>query len=594
MGKISKVRFHYGWLRIVFFISLLLYLAESILFISAILGSRDTKKIYIQGNYAAPFNNDWYFYDNDKKYTVSLPLQIAPQGNEAVSPAEYRYKGRLPAGSTAYLQSKTTRLYHKLPETLPSGACIGFYTDQQNAVVSAGGRILYTYQVKSNPGWLYSYGRFFHIVPIAEDLKGTELCITFSAVFKSKTGKYSTMFIGKQSEILNSFRHEHHSHLIFAELLLFEGIILLFTYLIFPRKIVRNRMLLYFSHICLLSGVWEYADSFMLQLLTADPAILWGCEYLSFILLPVAIIKFLITLTDTKKNTTLLLLFTAGIGVIVIQIGLQVSGIKQITETMYLTNILLVSACIYAVYLLLENLRNHKKYSLLGNLGILILVIELSCHEVIFYTDYKIPALIFNILFCIFLIIQFLYFQHFAAAKLHEIQKASAYQKLAFIDFSTGVSSRTAWYTFVEKYIPDEKKQKQEFCLILFDMNNLKKINDCCGHLTGDTVIKAFADRLKQAFGHISTIYRIGGDEFVCLCTDTDREKLAQAFATFEYLVGHQQGSEHPFTAAYGYVFFTPEDKKSFYEAQYKADANMYSMKTEMKSGDKRQVVPTL
>lgn len=58
---------------------------------------------------------------------------------------------------------------------------------------------------------------------------------------------------------------------------------------------------------------------------------------------------------------------------------------------------------------------------------------------------------------------------------------------------------------------------KKDLQLILFDLDDLKKINDTHGHAVGDEAIKKAFDILNEIFKDYGECYRIGGDEFACL-----------------------------------------------------------------------------
>ena len=161
------------------------------------------------------------------------------------------------------------------------------------------------------------------------------------------------------------------------------------------------------------------------------------------------------------------------------------------------------------------------------------------------------------------------------------VSKADTYKKLAFIDIATGVNNKTAWYTLVENF--GEASPQGEYCLIVFDMNNLKKLNDTYGHLTGDKVIKAFCDCLVKVVDGNGDIYRIGGDEFVCVCYNMYRESIMTMLHDFDMAVENQEEAEHKFTAAYGYEFFTPHTAADFAAALTRADERMYQNKVSMK-----------
>ncbi|BBR40961.1 GGDEF domain-containing protein [Aeromonas veronii] len=58
-----------------------------------------------------------------------------------------------------------------------------------------------------------------------------------------------------------------------------------------------------------------------------------------------------------------------------------------------------------------------------------------------------------------------------------------------------------------------------EGTLLLIDMDNLKQLNDSCGHLAGDQALRLIADGIRQHFGQGVIAARFGGDEFVLLTT---------------------------------------------------------------------------
>ena len=74
--------------------------------------------------------------------------------------------------------------------------------------------------------------------------------------------------------------------------------------------------------------------------------------------------------------------------------------------------------------------------------------------------------------------------------------------------------------------------EKTEFAIIVFDVNDLKKVNDFYGHDAGDRHILSAKKLICDVFKH-SPVYRIGGDEFTVILTGTDYEngiELLQAF----------------------------------------------------------------
>ncbi|MGL4107416.1 GGDEF domain-containing protein [Clostridium sp. LP20] len=98
-------------------------------------------------------------------------------------------------------------------------------------------------------------------------------------------------------------------------------------------------------------------------------------------------------------------------------------------------------------------------------------------------------------------------------------------EEIANKDYLTNVNARGYGYKLISKII----KNKAEFSLALLDIDNFKGINDRFGHIFGDKVLKAIADKIKEGIND-DIVIRYGGEEFIIIfvgCTSTEaKEKL--------------------------------------------------------------------
>ena len=119
-----------------------------------------------------------------------------------------------------------------------------------------------------------------------------------------------------------------------------------------------------------------------------------------------------------------------------------------------------------------------------------------------------------------------------------------------------------------------------EYGLVMFDINNLKKVNDAYGHDKGDLYIKGCCNVICEQYKH-SPVYRIGGDEFVVLLEgqDFDRreEHLREVRHTFENAAGKPW---ERYSAAAG--MSVHENGESVDEVLRRADEEMYAEKRRM------------
>ena len=99
-------------------------------------------------------------------------------------------------------------------------------------------------------------------------------------------------------------------------------------------------------------------------------------------------------------------------------------------------------------------------------------------------------------------------------------------QREANIDALTGVKNRHA-YLEAEEALDREiaEHPAQEFAIVIFDVNDLKKINDTLGHHAGDEYIRSACKIICDIFKH-SPVFRIGGDEFAVIAQESDYRSI--------------------------------------------------------------------
>ncbi|MBQ9429910.1 MAG: diguanylate cyclase [Clostridia bacterium] len=153
----------------------------------------------------------------------------------------------------------------------------------------------------------------------------------------------------------------------------------------------------------------------------------------------------------------------------------------------------------------------------------------------------------------------------------------------AFMDDLTGVKSKHAYVEAMD--ILDRRIGERtvgDFALILFDLNNLKLINDTQGHEAGDRYIRGACHIICSAFKH-SPVYRIGGDEFVAVLEGNDFLERCELLAAFEKEIDENR-KNGGITIASGYARFDPALDKSTRTVIERADEKMYKRKRELKS----------
>lgn len=101
-------------------------------------------------------------------------------------------------------------------------------------------------------------------------------------------------------------------------------------------------------------------------------------------------------------------------------------------------------------------------------------------------------------------------------------------KNVAYYDYMTGILNRRGLDDEIIKLKPTD----MPIAVCLFDMDNLKEINDSLGHARGDWAIKGFADIMKSVLGDDNIFCRFGGDEIIAIIRNCgDRESLEKKLA---------------------------------------------------------------
>ena len=167
-----------------------------------------------------------------------------------------------------------------------------------------------------------------------------------------------------------------------------------------------------------------------------------------------------------------------------------------------------------------------------------------------------------------------------SSALLREVIESFVSQNLEKIDLTTGILNRTAGESAIANAMKEESG-----CLVFFDMDNLKKINDTFGHQAGDQALRMMGETLTENSEN-GICCRLGGDEFLLFLMNITREE-AEARARkiiddFNSRKNSGDGTDAASLSA-GMVMCTPSD--SFAKAYNRADKALYLVKQNGKDG---------
>lgn len=159
---------------------------------------------------------------------------------------------------------------------------------------------------------------------------------------------------------------------------------------------------------------------------------------------------------------------------------------------------------------------------------------------------------------------------------------------LAYKDPLTGVRSKAAYKEEVNKLDEQIKQSYEMFGVVVFDVNDLKLVNDMNGHEAGDVYLQNCCKLICQVYEH-SPVFRIGGDEFVAFLMGQDLANALQLqtklFDRMQELSQNASRAEEKVSIASGMSVFFPKGDRCFQDVFKRADEAMYKNKKRIKSG---------
>jgi len=150
-------------------------------------------------------------------------------------------------------------------------------------------------------------------------------------------------------------------------------------------------------------------------------------------------------------------------------------------------------------------------------------------------------------------------------------------------DALTDLVNRREFERRLQRVLASERTPEEHHALCFLDLDQFKVINDSCGHLAGDELLRQMATLLESQVRSRDTLARLGGDEFAILMEHTSPEKalvLAEKVrATVEQFIFHWRNQTFSVGVSIGVVPVVPGHTLN--ETLSCADAACYQAKRE-------------
>lgn len=176
--------------------------------------------------------------------------------------------------------------------------------------------------------------------------------------------------------------------------------------------------------------------------------------------------------------------------------------------------------------------------------------------------------------------------ERLASTLVFPLRNAKLYQlalRAALKDELTDFGNKRALAASLHREAELAIRHNSPLSITMLDVDHFKAINDCYGHMAGDSILKDLAATIKKCARQSDLCFRYGGEEFLLILDNTDEkqaylvaERIRKTVAEYSYLYN---GKIIPLTISLGTATF--DQKETLDSFQSRADKALYKAKSE-------------
>lgn len=165
-----------------------------------------------------------------------------------------------------------------------------------------------------------------------------------------------------------------------------------------------------------------------------------------------------------------------------------------------------------------------------------------------------------------------------------EMERRQA-EELSTTDALTGLGNRYLLAQDLSAIVREATKKQEKIAIGVLDIDCFKQHNDTYGHIKGDSCIKDVAKILQEALGGVGKSYRFGGDEFIVVLPQGNREIVEQIAKRIQDKLGEANIENinsnviPEVTISQGYAYFIPKEGEEMDALIEHADHALYFVK---------------
>lgn len=476
-----------------------------------------------------------------------------------------------------------------LPEIEDGGEVLMFYIYHGDVAAYADGTLLYRLQMDKDSAYFpVVVGDTWNCFHIPEEYAGTKIEIVVETKYDSYLEYVPEFYFGDRLNVVRAeFQRSLFSVALCIVIFVVGIIILIYSWLV-AKNNYDNYDMMYLGTFAIQMSVWFLINTPVFNMVLDWASISTNLSYLILGTVTVPLILFEKRIMDDRYGKTCDYLCLFAVCVQIICVVMQLTGIRDLKQTLICTHIVFVISIVGLITMLILNVKltGFRNISTMNRINILfgmVTALGVAVDLVHYYLDstsgknYEFTKMAFLVY-----IIVLSYFSICETMLLMKKGKdAQRYEKMAHMDELTGIYNRMACNEDMRQL---DLKQ-HGYTVFMFDLNNLKKCNDTMGHNAGDLYIVNCAKYIKESFAEVGKCYRIGGDEFCVIGEAVSDELIKECYRTLAEKTG-LYNEQHPLvdmSIACGHAVFDPIIDEDLKDTRARADKIMYKHKAEMK-----------
>lgn len=516
----------------------------------------------------APFNKN--VINSEKNKTLDHPWTYSIDNREEQI-VELPYNEKQP------IESKIV-LSNILPDEIIKGITMLIRTSQQSVRVYVENELIYD---SHDLGMLPSSA--YHFVRLPIDSSHKSVMIELTSPYSLYAGRINDIFIGSKASNIFYVLGQGGWQFGIGATVFIVGL-LLSTIFMFAKKHQQLVGIIYLGFFFICAGFWVMVESRLLQFVIPYPVALTNISIFALTLLPFFANLYYFSMHEHQKRP-LELIFT--IISTLLPLSLVILAFINPAAPVVGFRFYLIYFGIYilatSVMIFVNEVKGNRKLTI-PMVGIIIFffcgfleLFQYFTHMKEYNTSNLLTLGLF--IFCIVMLSDLaINFSKAYSASIH----VNALTVLAYTDSLTGLRNRTA---FLESVSDIQLQDDKSYTLFMFDINNLKLVNDTLGHLIGDAMIKHSVQVILGCLRENDELYRIGGDEFVAVLKHGDEFDPNSICESMKEVLEKERmkTSIYDLNIAYGFAQYDKNLDSGLFKTFQRADENMYLCKKQQK-----------